>query len=278
MAMEITNNYGSYAAQSMAVNNAANGAGKKETNKASQAANQTTRQTTGQTAQTAGSSKSNSASDYANELSKLVPSVEFRVGNSFASDETGQTLTVNPKLLEKMRNDPEKEKEMKELIKGVEAMTQLSESLNKATGWKTVFRHSYIDENGKYCHIALIRNEFMLDMSDKLREERRENAEKLLEKQKEKAAEKAEELEEKINEKQLEEKENAKAEEKSAEKSDYSKAEKLLAEKVLSSKDGTVYMNDEEFKEIIEVVKEDKEGSTDTKAQPQAGANLDIRI
>lgn len=274
MAMEITNNYGSYAAQSMAGNNAANGAGKKETNKASQATNQTTRQTTGQTAQTAGSSKSKSTSDYVNELSKLVPSVEFRVGNSFASDETGQTLTVNPKLLEKMRNDPEKEKEMKELIKGVEAMTQLSESLNKATGWKTVFRHSYIDENGKYCHIALIRNEFMLDMSDKLREERRENAEKLLEKQKEKAAEKAEELEEKINEKQLEEKEDAKAEE----KSDYSKAEKLLKEKISSSKDGTVYMNDEEFKEIIEAVKEDKEGGTDTKAQPQAGANLDIRI
>lgn len=276
MAMEITNNYGSYAAQSMAANSAANGAGKKETNKASQASNQTTRQTTGQTAQTAGSSKSNSTSDYVNELSKLVPSVEFRVGNSFASDETGKTLTVNPKLLEKMRNDPEKEKEMKELIKGVEAMTQLSESLNKATGWKTVFRHSYIDENGKYCHIALIRNEFMLDMSDKLREERRENAEKLLEKQKEKAAEKAEELEEKINEKQLEE--NAKAEEKSAEKSDYSKAEKLLEEKVLSSKDGTVYMNDEEFKEIIEAVKEDNEGDADTKAQPHAGANLDIRI
>lgn len=245
MAMEITNNYGSYAAQSMAGNNAANGAGKKETNKASQATNQTTRQTTGQTAQTAGSSKSNSTSDYVNELSKLVPSVEFRVGNSFASDETGKTLTVNPKLLEKMRNDPEKEKEMKELIKGVEAMTKLSESLNKATGWKTVFRHSYIDENGKYCHIALIRNEFMLDMSDKLREERRENAEKLLEKQKEKAAE---------------------------------KAEKLLKEKISSSKDGTVYMNDEEFKEIIEAVKEDKEGGTDTKAQPQAGANLDILI
>lgn len=278
MSMEIINNYGRFPTQSMAESVAVNSAEKKESKRSSQAERQTAYQTTREASQTSGSSKSNSTSDYVNELSKLVPSVEFRVGNSFASDETGQTLTVNPKLLEKMRNDPEKEKEMKELIKGVEAMTQLSESLNKATGWKTVFRHSYIDENGKYCHIALIRNEFMLDMSDKLREERRENAEKLLEKQKEKAAEKAEELEEKINEKQLEEKEDAKAEEKSAEKSDYSKAEKLLAEKVSSSKDGAVYMNDEEFKEIIEAVKEDKEGVTDTKAQPQAGANLDIRI
>lgn len=274
MSMEIINNYGRFPTQSMAESVAVNSAEKKESKRSSQAERQTAYQTTREASQTSGSSKSNSTSDYVNELSKLVPSVKFRVGNSFASDETGQTLTVNPKLLEKMRNDPEKEKEMKELIKGVEAMTQLSESLNKATGWKTVFRHSYIDKNGKYCHIALIRNEFMLDMSDKLREERRENAEKLLEKQKEKAAEKAEELEEKINEKQLEEKEDAKAEE----KSDYSKAEKLLEEKISSSKDGAVYMNDEEFKEIIEAVKEDKEGVTDTKAQPQAGANLDIRI
>lgn len=274
MSMEIINNYGRFPTQSMAESVAVNSAEKKESKRSSQAERQTAYQTTREASQTSGSSKSNSTSDYVNELSKLVPSVEFRVGNSFASDETGQTLTVNPKLLEKMRNDPEKEKEMKELIKGVEAMTQLSESLNKATGWKTVFRHSYIDENGKYCHIALIRNEFMLDMSDKLREERRENAEKLLEKQKEKAAEKAEELEEKINEKQLEEKEDAKAEE----KSDYSKAENILEEKISSSKDGTVYMNDEEFKEIIEAVKEDKEGNTDTKAQLRAGANLDIRI
>ena len=44
------------------------------------------------------------------ELAKLVPSVELKVGNSFSTAKSGKTLTINPQLLEKMQNDPEKEK------------------------------------------------------------------------------------------------------------------------------------------------------------------------
>lgn len=106
---------------------------------------------------------------------------------------SGKTLTVNPRLLEKMQNDPEKEKEMKELIRGVEAAVNMLESVNSANGWTVVFKHCYIDENGKFCSIAYLRNDFMLHMSDELREERRKNAEELLAKTKEEAAEKKEE-------------------------------------------------------------------------------------
>lgn len=233
MAMEINGNYSSYAAQSMAQNNGVNDTKKKEAEKAQQKTE---------------SSNSESTAEYARKLAKLVPSVEFRVGSSFATAKNGKTLTVSPALIEKMRNDPEKEKEMKELIKGVESMTRLSESLNEATGWTTVFRHSYIDENGKYCHIALIRNDFMLNMSDKLREERKENAEKLLEKQRENASEKKEALEE------------------------------LLEEKMADSKDGRIYMDDTEFKTLLEAIKEENEEKDDKKQQAQIGANIDLQV
>lgn len=256
MAMEINQNYNSYAAQSMAQNNGVNNTKKNEAEK---------------TQQKAESSKSESTAEYAKKLAKLVPSVEFKVGSSYATAKNGKTLTVSPALLQKMQNDPEKEKEMKELIKGVESMTRLSESLNKATGWTTVFRHSYIDENGEYRHIALIRNDFMLNMSDKLREERRKNAEKLLEKQKETASEKKEALE-----KMLEEKKEADAEEKTDETSEKTKAEQLLEEKMAASKDGISYMDDTEFKTILEAIKEEKEEKDDKRAQ--VGANIDLQV
>lgn len=251
MAMEITNNYTNYAAGSMAETGAANSTQKKETEKTGETAN----------------SKSKSTATYLSELAKLAPSVEFRVGNGHASTKTGQTLTINPKLLEKMQNDPEKEKEMKELIRGVETMTKLSDSINNASGWKTVFRHSYIDENGKYCHIALIRNEHGYKMSEKLREERRKNSEKLIEKSKEKATKKKEELQE-----ALEEKRTDKGEEKTG------KAEEIIKEKIDAAKDGMTYMDDSDFKTIIEAIREDKESKTDNQKQTQLGTVLDLRI
>ena len=46
-----------------------------------------------------------------------------------------------------------KEKEMKELIRGVESATKLLDSMHRASGWTVVYRHGYIDENGKYCKV-----------------------------------------------------------------------------------------------------------------------------
>lgn len=137
-------------------------------------------------------SKSNNATEYANGLAKLVPSAEFRIGDGFSTAKTGITLTVSPKLLEKMQNDPETEKEMKELIKGVEAKNKLAEKWNKMTGRTTVFRHDWIDANGEFHSFSqTIRKD---ELNEKLRKEAQENAEKRIEKSREKVRENAEQL------------------------------------------------------------------------------------
>ncbi len=274
MAMEITNTYGGYAAQGMA------GSG---------AANSTKRKETGKTQETTGSSKEKSTAEYANELAKLVPSVEFRVGNACVSDKSGKSLTVNPKLLEQMQNDPKKEKNMKDMIKGVESMSKLAESIAKATGWTIVYQHSYIDENGKYHCRMQGRNDYMLNLSDKLREERRKNSEELIEKTKEKAVEKKEELEETLEERKAEEAPAEKtaeealagkaAEETAGKESAYGRAEQLLNEKIAASKDGTIYLNDTDLRILIEAAREeDGTGKAGAKEPVQIGANLDLQV
>ncbi|RAZ46396.1 hypothetical protein DK853_47435, partial [Klebsiella oxytoca] len=74
--------------------------------------------------------------------------------------------------------------DMEDMIKGVESMSRFAEGMAKATGWTIVYQHSYIDENGKYHCRMQTRNDGMLKLSDKLREERRKNSEKLIEKTK----------------------------------------------------------------------------------------------
>lgn len=198
MAMEITSNYG---LQGMMESSSPEGAKRKETE---------------------------SRAEYARELAKLVPSAEFKIGNGFSPGKSSKTLTVNPQLLEKMQNDPETEKEMKELIKGAELAVKRLDSAMHAIGWSVVFKHDYIDENGKYQQICLVRNDFMLNMSDKLREERRKNSEELIEKTKEKAAEKKEKLEKILEEKKKE-----------------------------AKKDGTIYLNDADIRTIIQTAQKD---------------------
>lgn len=214
MAMEINGNYyNSYAAQNMAGSSAVNGAKKKETEK---------------TQETAEVSKSKSTAAYANELAKLVPSAAFKIGNSYSTAKTGITLTVSPKILEKMQNDPATEKEMKELIKGVEAKNKLAERWDKMTGNTTVFSHDFIDANGKFCSFAQTKR--VDKLNKKLREEAQENAEKRIEKSRENARENAEQLAEKLEEKAEEARESK-------------KSEQLLDEKMAASKDGTIYLD-----------------------------------
>lgn len=135
----------------------------------------------------ANNSNTKSKEQYVKELAKLVPSVEFRVGNTFSSAKNSKTLAINPALVEKMRNDPEQEKETKELLKGVEFMTKMVDGIYKGSGWKVVFRRSYIDENGKFSSISCVRNEFGYKLSIKLRTERRKNSERLIRRIREKA-------------------------------------------------------------------------------------------
>ena len=158
-------------------------------------------------------------------------------------------------------------------------MSRLAEGMAKATGWTIVYQHSYIDENGKYHCRMQTRNDGMLKMSAKMREERKKISEKLFEKTKEKAAERKEKLAE-----TLEEKKTAEAEEVTAEKTEggsaYNKAEQLINEKMAASnsKDGTIYLNDTDMKTIIEAAREEDAGKTTVKDQPQVGADLDLKI
>lgn len=268
MAMEITNNYNAY--ENVYVTQ------KQQTEEKQAASGKETSETVAaQKNSRAGNDKAKSAAGYAKELEKLVPSVEFRVGNACVSAQSGKSLTVNPKLLEKMQNDPKTKKDMEDMIKGVESMSKLAESMAKASGWTIVYQHSYIDENGKYHCRMQGRNDGMLKLSDKLREERKKNSEKLIEKTKEKAAEKEEELSETLEEKNevKEDGSDGKIEEKST-----PNAEQLLNEKLAASKDGIIYLNDTDIRTIIEAAKEDNAGRANTKQQAGVGANLDLKV
>ena len=281
MAMEITNNYNAYeniyATQ------------KQQTEKKQAASGKETSETAAtQKNSEAGNDKAKSAAGYAKKLKKLVPSVEFRVGNACVSAQRGKSLTVNPKLLEKMQNDPKTKKDMEDMIKGVESMSKLAESLTKASGWTIVYQHSYIDENGKYHCRMQTRNDGMLKLSDKLREERKKNSEKLLEKTKEKAAEKQEELQEALegNKTKTEEKKTDREQEKSGiitvkENTPMEKVEQMLLEKLENSENGEIYLDDDDMQKVIEAAREQEEKEAVKKQGNHAnsvGANLDLQI
>ena len=281
MAMEITNNYNAYenvyATQ------------KQQTEKKQAASGKETSETAAtQKNSEAGNDKAKSAAGYAKKLKKLVPSVEFRVGNACVSAQRGKSLTVNPKLLEKMQNDPKTKKDMEDMIKGVESMSKLAESLTKASGWTIVYQHSYIDENGKYHCRMQTRNDGMLKLSDKLREERRKNSEKMIEKTKEKAAEKQEELQETLegNKTETEDKKTDGEQEKSGvivvkENTPLEKAEQMLLEKLENSENGEIYLDDDDMQKVLEAAREQEEKEAVKKQGNHAnpvGANLDLQI
>lgn len=177
-----------------------------------------------------------------------------------------------------------KEKDMKDLIKGVESATKLMDGIYKASGWSVVYRHSYIDENGKYRAVACVRNDFMLNMSDKLREERRENSEKLIEKSKEKATEKWEALVE--NKAETEDKKTDGEQEKAGiiivkENTPLEKVEQMLLEKLENSENGEIYLDNDDMQKAIEVAKDQEEEQTGKRQSNHAntvGTNLDLQI
>lgn len=254
MAMEVINNYSGYGAQSMAGSSVANSAKKQEMEKA---------------LQTVSSGKTESMADYLNELAKLAPSVEVRAGITFSKGGSGKTLTISPGLLNRMQNDPEKEKEMKELIKGVEFITKFIDGLYKSSGKTLVYRHSFIDGNGRYYACSYVKNERSNKMSAKLRKARWNNSQKLIAKTKESAAKRKKELQEALREKR-----NKKADKNTVP----SRAAQFLEEKMAASKDGMVYLYDTDLRTLMEAAREESTDKTDGKAQAEAGANLDIQV
>ena len=276
MAMEITNNYNAYentyAAQKQQETAKQKADSKQEVSEMAAARKNSNTE----------SSKANSTAEYMKELEKLAPSVEFRIGNSYATDKTGKTLTINPKLLEKMQNDPAKEKEMKELIGGVEKMTKILESYHKAVGFTTVYHHSYIDANGKYSCIAVSVKKDKLN--EKLRKEAEENSKKQIEKTRENTRKKAEQLTEQLEEKAEEAKKTEDSQDQGSivvVKSDTAqdKAEKLLSEKLENADYGKIYFNDDDMKIFMDAAKEEAQGQPDkVKNLVVAGNNFDMQI
>ncbi|MDE7311895.1 MAG: hypothetical protein K2N87_09845 [Eubacterium sp.] len=128
--------------------------------------------------------------EYVRELAKLAPSMEVRIGSRFPNSRSGRTLTIHPGLLNKMQHDPQQEQATKEMIQGAEFLNKWLDGLYKATGRTVVFRHSYIDENGKYRVFSHVRNDKSLQMSKKMRVQRQKNAQKLIAKTRAKAAKK----------------------------------------------------------------------------------------
>ncbi len=159
------------------------------------------------------SGRKQDSNEYLRGLQRQVSDVTLETGSALnmKRDNKMGTITINPKLLEKMQNDPEAEKKYTQLIKDIERAEQTATAYyNSMGGCVERSSHWYIDENGQYTHFAYTRRDDKLNK--KLRKEARENVEKLVEKNRERAAEKRKKLEEtldeKLEEKQMELKEN----------------------------------------------------------------------
>ena len=238
---------------------------------------------TAATQKNAETAKSGGNEEYLKNLQKQVPYIKLQTGYGLntSNDSKVNVVNVNPKLLEKMQNDPQAAKEYTQRLKDVESATKWVDNFEKSMGYTAVCRHGYVDENGNFSSFAVVVRKD--EMNEKLRKEAQENAEKRIEKSREKARENAEQLVEKMAEKAEEsEKKQENAAEKKVVKEDetttLNKAEQLLEEKIASSKDGTIYLNDTDMKTIIEAAQEKDAGKTTVKDQPQVGANLDLKI
>ncbi len=196
--------------------------------------------------------KESSNEEYLKTLQKQVPYMKLQMGYGLNTNNDGKVnvVDVNPKLLEKMQNDPKAAKEYTQRLKDVESALKWLDNYKKLVGSTVIVRHDYIDENGNLSHFSVsVRKD---ELNERLRKEAQENAEERIEKSREKARENAEEMAE--------------------------KAEQLLEEKIASSKDGTIYLYDTDMQTIIEAAKEDNAGKADTKQQAQvAGLNMDIK-
>ena len=227
---------------------------------------------TAATQKSAETAKKSSNDEYLKNLQKQFPNMKLQVGYGVNTKNDGKVdvLNINPKLLEKMQNDPKAAKEYTQRLKDVDAAHKYVDSFFAATGSTVVCRHAYLDENGNYSNFTVsVRKDAL---NEKLRKETQENAEKRIEKSREKARENAEQLAEKIAEK---------AEKADADESRVEKAENLLADKLEKAEDGKVLLDNDDIQKIIEASKEQEEGQMVKKQGNYAnvvGENLDMKI
>ncbi len=122
-------------------------------------------------------SRAESNEEYLEMLNRKFPELKIETG-SFLSIQNDHKISfkIHPALLEKMRNDPEQEKETMELLKGAVQARKLIEALHKATGHEYVFSHDYVDENGKFHHTSLSVSKNPIN--EKMRKKAQEDTEK----------------------------------------------------------------------------------------------------
>ncbi len=240
---------------------------------------------TGTTQKSTETTRSSRNEEYLKNLQKQVPYIKLQTGYGINTNNDGKVnvVDVNPKLLEKMQNDPKAAKEYTQRLKDVESCAKFFNNFFDSRGFDVVCRHDYLDENGNYTNFTItVRKD---ELNEKLRKEAQENTEERIEKSRENARENAQQLAEKLGEKaeEAEESENKleNAAEKKVVKEDETttpnKAELLLEEKIASSEDGTIYLYDTDMQTIIEAAKEDNAGKANTKQQAQVGANIDLQ-
>jgi len=201
MGMEITNNYIYNTIQDMKKSHAAESA-QKEVEQAAQesansGANKAHKSDVAVIYTNSLQNRKQGLADYVRELAKLAPSVDVKAGSTFSSARSGKTLTLSYSILNKMRNDPQTEKDMKDMIKGVEFITNFMDGIYKASGKTLVYQNSFIDQDGKYRCCSRVVDKRSLTMSSKLRQARKKNAQKLIDKSRQNAQKKRKELQKK---------------------------------------------------------------------------------
>ena len=208
-----------------------------------------------------------STDEYVKKLQKQVKDLSLEVGTGLNTkkDNMVGAVTINPKLLEKMQNDPKAEREYTQMLQGIQRAESIVGSYYNSIG-NVVERtsHWYMDENGNLVSFGHVRIENKLDKE--LRKQADENAKKLIEKTREKAKEKAEELQERLDS----------IKETKADKLSESKVAKILSEKFSNAADGEIYLNEIDMKPILQTIRAEEQEKT--KSEPGIGMNLDLKI
>lgn len=131
-----------------------------------------------------------SSGEYLKSIQKQVPYVKLETGFglSMKKDKRAGVITVNPKLLEKMKNDPEAAKKYTQTLKDIERAEKTGDAYYNALGG-VVERtsHWYVDENGNFTHFAYVRRDDKLNK--KIRKETQEKSEEFIEKTRKRAVE-----------------------------------------------------------------------------------------
>jgi hypothetical protein len=223
--------------------------------------------------------KKSSNEEYLKTLQKQVPYIKLQTGYGLnaSNDSKVNIVDVDPRLLEKMQNDPKAAKEYTQRLKDVEAALKFSDNFSKSMGHTVVTSHAYVDENGHMSYYAYVVKKDVLN--EKLRKEAQENAEKQIEKTRENARKKAEQIAEKAEEKAEEaEKEKTEITEDVQDSDDTAKdkAEKLLSEKLENADDGEIYLDNKDTQVIIEAAKNEEKNAT--KHSSEIGENFDFKI